>query len=90
MRKYIDSIFTDVASLIIGDPCKLLYDKRKSLFDLKYTYYNFLNRSILEEDAIIVNTNCCDGWCNVYAEYDENGDMTEVTIDLNPRVKPGE
>lgn len=87
MRKYIGSIFTDVASLIIGDPCKLLYDSR---MQTNLSYQDFLHRSIRERDAIIVSTNNCDGWYNVYAEYDENGDMTEVTVDLNPRVKPGE
>ena len=82
-KKLIGSIFTDVASLIIGDPCKLIGE------GCDIIYQDFLDRTIPEKDAITVNTMNCDGWCYVYGLYNDDGDMIEVIIDLSPKIKPG-
>jgi hypothetical protein len=98
MREYLGSIFTDVASIIVGDPCKILMDKRSPP---KLTYDQFIERLVDSQqlgiagsavkfgnDAITINTlYSCDGWIAVYAERNKAGEITKLVIDLNAKVE---
>jgi hypothetical protein len=87
-QSYLGSIFTDVAAIIVGDPCKVLEDKRYPGQSIRYQ--DFVNKEINSKNAIVVYTlEGCDGWCNVFVEKDKDGNAIRLIIDLSPKVRPG-
>jgi hypothetical protein len=96
-REYIGSIYTNVASIVVGDPCKMLPSKHgnprtyEELGDAK-----FFDRSrdprqpvALGDDLIALPTvENCDGWCDVYVERDDTGWPTQLIIELNAKTEP--
>jgi hypothetical protein len=96
-RECIGSIFTDVASIVIGDPCKMLPDKRGN----RHTYEELAEAKFgdrerdpkqpvaLGNDLIALPTvENCDGWCDVYVERDMDGWPLRVIIDLSAKAQP--
>jgi hypothetical protein len=86
--EFIGSIFTDVAMLIVGDPCKILSE---------HQYENYLDQHIgglrceiwrtpTLGDSVTVNTGGCDGWCPVFLERARDGKPLRLVIGLVPRM----
>lgn len=96
-REYIGSIFTDVASVVVGDPCKMF----PSQHGTSHTYEELVEAKFsdrerdpklpirLGNDAISLPTvENCDGWCNVYVERNKDGWPLRLVVDLNAKTKP--
>lgn len=103
-REPIGSIFTDVASILVGDPCKVLRQDTVG----SITYDQFIEKRhpsvpgtpvwdlpvptqhvTFGDDAIAISTvGPSDGWCNVYVERDKDGVAVRLIVDLNAKVEP--
>src|SRR6478752_2841058 len=95
-REYIGSIWTDVAALILGDPCRIIRDDRRPDGTIEYGDYVAMkcdrNRDPqdplkIEKHSIVVPTvEGCDGWCKVYVERGKDGWPLRLIVDLDAKV----
>lgn len=97
-REYIGSIYTDVAAIVVGDPCKVMPCEDGN----RHTYEELMSAKfsrrgdrdpqqpiVLGCDAISLPTvENCDGWCYVWIERDKDGWPIKLIVDLNAKVKP--
>jgi hypothetical protein len=100
-RERIGAIFTDVAAIMVGDPCKVIPDAGE---EPRLTYDDLIAKwearprhdtpvAIGKEgqDAIVINTvGNCDGWCWVYVERDKQGSPIRLIVDLSAQGPPPE
>jgi hypothetical protein len=100
-REYVGSIYTDVACIVVGDPCKMLQSRNgnprtyEELGDARISQFRDRERDprqpvALGSDLIALPTvENCDGWINVYVERDKSGWPMRMVIDLASKTRPG-
>ncbi len=97
MKKTTHGIFTDVASIVVGDPCKLMPKDDWIRFVCETldlgpgSQRDPLTPIILPNQSIIVPTiQNCDGWVETRIEYGKNGWPRRLIVNLTPLCKnPG-
>jgi hypothetical protein len=97
-REYVGSIYTNVACIVVGDPCKMLASRDtiphtyEELGAVKFSDHERDPRQpvALGSDLIALPTvENCDGWINVYVERDKSGWPMRMVIDLASKTRPG-
>jgi hypothetical protein len=97
-REYVGSIYTDVACIVVGDPCKMLQSRNgnprtyEELGDAKFSDRERDPRQpvALGSDLISLPTiENCDGWIDVYVERNEDGWPTRLIVNLASKTRPG-
>lgn len=98
-REKLGSIFTDTATLLIGDPCKVLYssdDQERNHFTWE-AYVDLCGdfcRKVVEVPDLLGRAGAlsiqvgADGWYPVYLETDEDGRPARLVIELGGQVEP--
>lgn len=98
MKRETHGIFTDVASIIVGDPCKIMSrDDWLKLIERRWQHsQNSIGYSqepfpLPDHGGILVPTIAnCDGWCKTDVYRNKDGWPTRIVINLNSLVKePG-
>lgn len=99
MRRETRGIFTDVASIIVGDPCKIMgREDWHKLVDQRWQSHLDPDSdprsplSLPDHGGIIVPTvENCDGWTRADIYYNKDGWPTRIVVNLSSKVeKPGE
>ncbi len=87
------ALWTDVASIVVGDPCRLMPEAAwHEVIKQRCTRVD-RNRDpqsplLLPDYGILVPTvENCDGWCHVKIEHDKDGWPKRLTIDLSAKSK---
>ena len=96
-REFIGSFFTDVAGVLVGDPCKLLKDSRDR--SAPFTYDEAMEAwppmdappaqhvNLGDDRGLAVRTvENCDGWCHVFMERNTKGQAVRLIVDLNTKI----
>jgi hypothetical protein len=81
-RKLIGHIAVDSGQIAIIDPCYVADDSLSYLEVLEATSSSDGYGSIMGTLALAFRTPLGDGWYPVYAEYDEDGMLIRVTIEM--------
>jgi hypothetical protein len=88
------SIFTDVASIIVADPCRVMSreDWRKNIEERWHAHENGTlghgQPFVMPDYGIIVPTvQNCDGWCNVRVERGKDGWPRRLIVNLSAGMR---
>lgn len=88
-REFLGAIWTDVAAILVGDPCRLLSDDRyEALIEQWETQRGDRIHKVESLGGAISVVTGADGWCPVWVDRDAEGRPFQLTIGLSPRVDP--